>query len=84
MHFVTATESAAQYANGHLLYRTSAALVAQPFDPKSGALLGPATAVVNNLRDDVGVWRSISPSRRTGFWSTSWVAPHRKEPPVMD
>jgi hypothetical protein len=59
IHFVTATDSAAQYADGYLLYRANSALVAQPFDPKNGALLGPPTALVNNLRDDVGVWRSI-------------------------
>jgi serine/threonine protein kinase/Tol biopolymer transport system component len=67
IHFVATTESAAQYANGHLLYRANSALVAQPFDPKTGTLLGPATAVVNNLRDDVGVWRSIFAVSQNGL-----------------
>jgi Tol biopolymer transport system component len=57
--FILATESAAQYASGHLLYRSGGALVAQPFDPERGILSGSATPLVNNLRDDVGVWRSI-------------------------
>ena len=59
IHFVAEAESAAQYASGYLLYRANAALVAQPFDPANGKLLGPATSLVNNLRDDIGVWRSI-------------------------
>ena len=56
---VLPTDSAAQYASGYLLYRAASALVAQPFDPKNGTLSGSPTPVVNNLRDDVGVWRSI-------------------------
>jgi WD40 repeat protein len=59
IRFVTQADSAAQYASGHLLYRANSALVAQPFDPDKGILSGPATSLVNNLRDDVGVWRSI-------------------------
>jgi eukaryotic-like serine/threonine-protein kinase len=58
-HFVLATDSAAQYASGYLLYRSNTALVAQPFDPQAGVLSGTPTPLVNNLRDDVGVWRSI-------------------------
>ena len=67
IRFITATDSAAQYANGYLLYRSNAALVAQPFDPKNGALLGLATALINNLRDDVGVWRSIFSVSQNGL-----------------
>jgi dipeptidyl aminopeptidase/acylaminoacyl peptidase len=37
-----ATDSAAQYASGYLLYRASTALVAQPFDPQKGILSGSA------------------------------------------
>jgi dipeptidyl aminopeptidase/acylaminoacyl peptidase len=33
--------------------------VARPFDPQKGVLSGSAVPLVNNLRDDVGVWRSI-------------------------
>ncbi len=57
--FVVATDSAAQYASGYLLYHANTALVAQPFDPQSGTLTGSATALVNSVRNDVGVWRSI-------------------------
>ncbi len=56
---VVATESAAQYASGYLLYQVNTALVAQPFDPQNGTLSGSPIPLVNNLRNDIGVWRSI-------------------------
>ena len=56
---IVTTESSAQYASGYLLYRANTALVAQPFDPQSGTLSGVAIPLLNNLRDDIGVWRSI-------------------------
>jgi serine/threonine protein kinase len=61
------TESAAQYASGYLLYRANTALVALPFDPQSGTLSGSAIPLVNNLRDDVGVWRSIFSVSQNGL-----------------
>ncbi len=66
-HFVVATDSAAQYASGYLLYHANTALVAQPFDPQKGILSGSATVLVNNLRDDVGVWRSIFAVSQNGL-----------------
>ncbi len=66
-HLVLATDSAAQYASGYLLYRANTALVAQHFDPKSGTLSGSPIPVVNNLRDDVGVWRSIFAVSQNGL-----------------
>jgi eukaryotic-like serine/threonine-protein kinase len=63
---VLATDSAAQYASGHLLYRAGNALVVQPFDPQAGKILGPAVPLVGNLRDDVGVWRSIFATSQNG------------------
>jgi len=64
---VIATDSAAQYASGYLLYRVNTALVAQPFDPQKGSLSGTAIPLVNNLRDDVGVWRSIFSVSQNGL-----------------
>jgi Tol biopolymer transport system component len=64
---IVATESSAQYASGYLLYRVNTALVAQPFDPQSGTLSGSAIPLVNNLRDDVGVWRSIFSVSQNGL-----------------
>jgi hypothetical protein len=66
-HLVVATDSAAQYASGYLLYRANTALVAQPFDPQSGTLSGSATALVNSVRDDIGVWRSIFAVSQNGL-----------------
>jgi serine/threonine protein kinase len=64
---VLATESAAQYASGYLLYQANTALVAHPFDPQNGSLSGSAIPVVNNLRNDVGVWRSIFAVSQNGL-----------------
>ena len=59
MRFVVATDAAAQYASGYLLYRSNTALVAQPFDPESGELSGSPVPLINNVRFDSGVWRDI-------------------------
>ena len=64
---VVNAESGAEYASGYLLYRANTALVAQAFDPKSGNLLGAAIPILNNLRDDVGVWRSIFSVSQNGL-----------------
>ncbi|MFZ0815079.1 MAG: protein kinase [Candidatus Sulfotelmatobacter sp.] len=64
---IVTSDSAAQYASGYLLYRANTALVAQPFDPQSGTLSGSAVPLFNNLRDDVGVWRSIFAVSQNGL-----------------
>jgi len=64
---ILATDSAAQYASGYLLYRANTALVAQPFDPQKGTLSGSPIPVVSNLRDDIGVWRSIFAVSQNGL-----------------
>ena len=64
---VVATDSAAQYASGHLLYRANTALVAQPFDPESGQLSGSPVPLVNNIRYDAGVWRSVFAVSQNGI-----------------
>ena len=66
-HLVLATDSAAQYASGYLLYRANTALVAQPFDPHNGTLSGSPVPLVNSIRDDVGVWRSIFAVSQNGL-----------------
>ena len=66
-HLIVNADSAAQYASGYLLYRASTALVAQPFDPQSGTLSNAAIPLLNNLRDDVGVWRSIFSVSQNGL-----------------
>jgi eukaryotic-like serine/threonine-protein kinase len=64
---VITADSAAQYASGYLLYRANTALVAQTFDPKNGNVSGSPNPLVNNLRDDVGVWRSIFAVSQNGL-----------------
>ncbi len=66
-HLVAATESAAQYASGYLLYQANTALVAQPIDPQNGILSGSPIPLVSNLRNDVGVWRSIFAVSQNGL-----------------
>lgn len=66
-HLVIATDSAAEYASGYLLYHAGTALVAQPFDSESGTFSGSPVPLVNNLRDNVGVWRSIFAVSQNGF-----------------
>jgi len=64
---VVATDSAAEYGSGYLLYRANTALVAQPFDPESGKLSGSAVPLVNNIRYDAGVWRSVFAVSQNGL-----------------
>jgi serine/threonine protein kinase len=64
---VLASDSAAQYASGYLLYRLNTSLVAQPFDPSNGTVSGSPTPIVTYLRDDVGVWRSIFSVSQNGL-----------------
>jgi Tol biopolymer transport system component len=66
-HLVVATDAAAQYASGYLLYRANTALVAQPFDPESGSLSGSPLPLVSNIRYDAGVWRGIFAVSQNGI-----------------
>lgn len=63
---VVATDAAAQYASGYLIYRSGAALVAQPFDPSTAKLSGSPQPLVSNIRYDSGVWRSIFSASQNG------------------
>ena len=56
---ILTTDSAAEYASGRLLFRSQTALMAQPFNPSSGKLSGIAVPVLNNVRYDSGVWRTV-------------------------
>ena len=64
---IVATDSAAQYGSGYLLYRANTALVAQPFDPEAGRLSGSLVPLVNNIRYDAGVWRSVFAVSQNGL-----------------
>jgi Tol biopolymer transport system component len=49
----------AAYANGYLLFLRENTLMAQPFDPGSGALTGSPTPVLEGVLYDSGVWRGV-------------------------
>jgi len=66
-HMIIATDAAAQYASGYLLYHANSALVAQPFDPQAGKLSGASVPLVGNIRYDSGVWRSIFATAQNGL-----------------
>jgi serine/threonine protein kinase/WD40 repeat protein len=60
------TDSAAQYASGYLLYHQASDLVAQPFDPANGKLSGQPVPLINNIRNDSGVWRPVFSASQNG------------------
>jgi len=64
---VVYSDAAGMFASGYLLYHTQTALVAQPFDPGNGRLSGEPVPVVNNVRHDAGVWRSVFSVSQTGI-----------------
>jgi eukaryotic-like serine/threonine-protein kinase len=65
-----ASDSCAQYANGHLFYLRQQNLMAQPFDPASGKLLGPPVPIAQGVSYDSGRWLgafSVSTSGVLGY-----------------
>ncbi len=65
-----ASDSCAQFANGHLFYLRQQNLMAQPFDPGSGKLLGPPVPVAQGVTYDSSRWVgafSVSPSGILGY-----------------
>jgi len=55
---VLATDSAAQYASGHLLFHQQTALMAQKFDPVHGTLSGDPVPVASGVQYDTGLLRT--------------------------
>ncbi|HUQ49292.1 MAG TPA: protein kinase [Terriglobales bacterium] len=53
------SDSGVQYANGYLFFHVGSALMAQPFDAGKGVLKGEATAIVDRVQHDAGVWRTL-------------------------
>lgn len=56
---LVASEAAARYAAGYLLFASNATLMAQPFDPGAGKLSGDPATVVGSVLYDGGVWRLV-------------------------
>ncbi len=65
-HLVLSTDAAGEFASGYLLYHSQTQLVAQPFDPDAGKLSGSAFPIVNNVRHDLGVWRTVASVSQNG------------------
>ena len=64
--FIVESDSGAQYANGYLLFHQGNTLQAQPFDPSTGNLSGTPMALLQSIRNDMGVWRAIYSVSQTG------------------
>ncbi|HEX4485744.1 MAG TPA: protein kinase [Terriglobales bacterium] len=52
------TDSAAQYASGYLIFHVQLQLLAQKFDPTSGALSGDPITVSDQVQYDPGTWHT--------------------------
>jgi serine/threonine protein kinase/Tol biopolymer transport system component len=52
------SDSAAQYASGYLIFHVQLQLLAQKFDPASGALSGDPVTVSDQVQYDAGTWHT--------------------------
>jgi serine/threonine protein kinase/Tol biopolymer transport system component len=57
--FVTASDSGGQFAAGRILFHAQSALMAQAFDPARGALSGEPQVLIDKVRHDSGIWRTL-------------------------
>jgi Tol biopolymer transport system component len=65
-NLVVATDSGGEFASGLLLFHAGTALMAQPMDPSSGKLSGAPHMVVEKVRNDSGIWRSMFTASQQG------------------
>jgi eukaryotic-like serine/threonine-protein kinase len=63
---ILATDSAGQYASGHLLFHIQSALLAQRLDPSTGALSGEPVPVADQVQYDVGTWHTTFTASEDG------------------
>jgi len=56
---VLASDAAAQFVAGYLLFFSQGNLTAQAFDPSSGKLSGDAVPIVEQVQFDSSVWRAV-------------------------
>ncbi len=54
------------YVSGHLLFLSDTTLMAQSFDPSSGALKGQPFSVADGVAFDAGVWRALASASENG------------------
>jgi len=55
---VLATDSPGLYAAGNLIFHNQSVLMAQKFDPATGALSGDPTTIADDVQYDTGTWRT--------------------------
>ncbi len=60
-------DSNAEYASGYLLYQVQSALMAQKFDPATGAVSGDALPVANSVEYDVATWHTTFTASQDGL-----------------
>lgn len=60
-------DSDAQYASGYLLYHLQSQLLAQKFDPSTGALSGDPMVVANFVEYDSGTWHTTFAASQNGL-----------------
>ena len=59
-HLVLATDGAAMYSSGYLLYHQQNALVAQKFDVDRGAVSGDPIVIANDVQHDSGIFHTVA------------------------
>jgi serine/threonine protein kinase len=63
---VMQNDSQADYSSGYLLFLRDTALMAQPFNPKTGSLEGSPAPIVEQVLLDPGTWRAALTSTEGG------------------
>src|ERR1700704_5518993 len=60
-------DSGAQYASGYLLYHLQSALLAQKFNPSTGAISGDPVPMANLVEYDLGTWHTTFAVSQNGI-----------------
>jgi eukaryotic-like serine/threonine-protein kinase len=61
------SDSDAQYASGYLLYHLQSQMLAQKFDPSSGAVSGDPVTVASFVEYDAGTWHTTFTASQNGL-----------------
>ena len=65
--FLMQADSQADYSSGYLLFLRDTALMAQPFNPKTGSLEGAPAPIAEEVLLDAGTWRAALTSTEGGL-----------------
>ena len=64
-HLVITTDAGPLYSNGYVLFHSGSSMMAQSMDD-SGKLSGQPIQVVDNVANDVSVWKMVATVSNTG------------------